>query len=311
MQKPHDRVDIWGVLVRRSDLRDPQEPKKDLENIDFLPPDTTHAGLILPLGWDQRVPDTLDDTNLTKNYAFLRDLSSNFMSPRDQKTALENLGKALGKDITISDAEMSRMEWLYAHTIDREKVGAMVASYKEGMEKREDGTSHDPMMMWLPREIMVDGVARPFSLATMQDLIREKKWEIKQVYVSAYVTDEQKNRTFGDEIRITTSAPLAWSKNRNYDDQVKYQKEWAKKNNLENNYEISERAYLEILMLHFRSPSAPTLLLADWMRLNATGTGGGPLAVGSFDGGVFIAGSGTDADSNSGLGASSSISLAR
>jgi nitrogen fixation protein len=98
------------VLVRRSDLRDPQEPKKDLENIDFLPPDTTHAGLILPLGWDQRVPDTLDDTNLTKNYAFLRDLSSNFMSPRDQKTALENLGKALGKDITISDAEMSRME---------------------------------------------------------------------------------------------------------------------------------------------------------------------------------------------------------
>jgi hypothetical protein len=66
------------------------------------------------------------------------------------------------------------MSGLYAHTIDHEKVEGMVASYKEGMEKKEDGTAHDPMMMGLPKEIMVGGEPRPFSLTTMQDLIREK-----------------------------------------------------------------------------------------------------------------------------------------
>jgi hypothetical protein len=127
--------------------------------------------------------------------------------------------------------------------------------------------------------------------------------------VTDYVTYEQKNRTFGGEIRITTSVPLARSKSKNYKDQLRDQEDWAKKNNLKNNYEISERAYLEMLILHFRSPSAPTLLLTDWMRLNAAGTGGDPLGMDSNDDVVVIDWSNTDSDSRSGFGASSSISL--
>lgn len=128
--------------------------------------------------------------------------------------------------------------------------------------------------------------------------------------MSDYVTDEQKNRTFGNDIRITTSAPLARSKNRNYTAQLKHQEDWAKKNNLENNYKISERSYLEMLMLHFRSPSAPTLLLTDWILLNATGTDGDPLVMDSSGDDVVISGSDGFADSYGGIGASSSISLA-
>jgi hypothetical protein len=48
--------------------------------------------------------------DISEKYEYMKSLSSNFMSPRDQKTALEKLGEALGGNITISDAEMSRME---------------------------------------------------------------------------------------------------------------------------------------------------------------------------------------------------------
>jgi hypothetical protein len=60
-------------------------------------------------------------------------------------------------------------------------------------------------------------------------------------------------------------------------------------------------------MLHFRSPSAPTLLLTDWMRLNAAGTEGYPLGMGSNDDDVFIIRSNTNAFPDVGLGSSSRI----
>jgi CheY-like chemotaxis protein len=275
-----------------------------------------HTWLSLTAITNGNTEKVTNGSQLTENYELMKSLSSNFMSPLDQKLAIENLGKALSTseesvDMTISDVQMSRMSglWATSRILNNNTVGTIMTSYKDGMEKREDGTAHDPMMMWLPEEIMVGGKPRQYSLATMQDLIREKTWDIKRVLVSDYVTHEQKNRTFGDDIRITTSAPLAWSKSRNYRDQLTHQKVWAKENNLENNYEISERAYLEMLMLHFRSPSAPTLLLTNWMRLNIAGTDRRPLGMGSNDDAVGISRSPSDANSNSGIGASSSISL--
>jgi CheY-like chemotaxis protein len=84
----------------------------------------------------------------------MKTLSSNFMSPLDQKLAIENLGKALSTseesvDMTISDVQMSLMSglWATSRILNNNTVGTIMTSYKDGMEKREDGTAHDPMMM--------------------------------------------------------------------------------------------------------------------------------------------------------------------
>ncbi len=291
-----DRVNVWDVMVKRSDLKKPS-----LE-VNFLPPDETHAGLVLPEGWNKEVFATLDNTKLTETYDFLRSQSENFMSPEDQKLALENLGKTLEVNISISDVEMSRMSGLFARMRDRSELEKYISAYKNGVEWQKA-----PMIMALPNAIMVDGVEKPFSIATMRALLPEKIWDTKKVwYNTDYITEKQRTDTFSDDLRVTTSANLADTKNTPYIKQLDKQKAWADKNSLWN-VSIDVRAFLEMIMLHLWNPQHETLMLRDYMRLNAIGAVGDPLVMSSGVARLRLCTSDTVARSNGGIGASSTL----
>ena len=290
------RVNIWGVPVKRSDFNKPSE------EVNFLPPDETHADFVLPEGWDKKVSATLDNTKLTETYDFLRSQSENFMSPEDQKLALENLGKTLGVNISILDAEMSRMSGLYARMLDRTEITRVLTAYTAGTEWEKP-----PMIMALPKTIMVDGVENLFSIATMSRLLPQKIWDTKEVWCNTdYVKEEQRTTTFWDDLRVTTSANLADTKNTPYTKQLDKQKEWADQSSLWN-VSIDVRAFLEMVMLHLRNPQTETLMLEDYMRLNAKGTDGDPLDLCSSDANLDLLTSSSFAYSLCGIGASSSL----
>lgn len=238
--------------------------------------------------------------SLTEIYTTLKDLSSNFISPTEFRNSLIWLSAAIGKSVTISDAEMSRMEWVFSQKRMKnpEEVAEIVTKIRDNTEWNKP-----PLIMTFPKKIIIAGVTKPFSVATLAALVREKQWNYKQIwYNDSYVTDIQANEVFWDTLRVYTSAPLAWSKNKNYKNQKQLQERL-----IGDDAEIGIDAYLAIVLHHWQSPKSDTLMLTDWMRLNTVGSDGDPLVVGSVGSVVRLSSVNQVVLSNSGIGASSSL----
>ena len=261
-------------------------------------PDSQHAGLVLPTGWQDRVPAILGNKKLTEIYTTLKGLSSNFISPADIQAALVSLSTATWKQITISDTEMSRMEWVFSRMQNPAEVAELVTKITENTEWNKP-----PLIVTFPEYILVDGVAKNFSVATLSELVPEKKWNHKKIwYNDSYVTAEQASEIFSGTLRVYTSAPLAWSKDKQYSDQLDLQKKL-----IGDDAKIGIDAYFAMIIHHWAHPSSDTLMLTDWMRLNTLGSARDPLDVSSGDSGVCLASDDRVAISRGGFGASSSL----
>ena len=236
--------------------------------------------------------------SLTEIYTTLNGLSSNFISPTDIQAALISLFAVTWKQVTISDAEMSRMEWVFSRMQNPEEVVKIVTKIRDNTEWNKP-----PLIVTLPKEIIINGVSKPFSVATLSALVPEKKWNHKQIwYNDSYVTAEQASEVFSGTLRVYTSAPLTWSKDKKYSDQLDLQKKL-----IGDDAKIGIDAFLAMIIHHWAHPSSDTLMLTDWMRLNTVGSDRDPLVVDSVDSAVRLNSVNRDAYSSGGIGASSSL----
>lgn len=114
--------------------------------------------------------------------------------------------------VTLPQSEIQRLRSL----IPRELTDTQIKS----IEKLTDATEYKatPIIIQIPKEIMIGGQTKPFSIATLQEV-----WQGEQgLFVTDYLSDKTKTWESG-EIRVFTSKCLAGSKNLNYKDQIALQ----------------------------------------------------------------------------------------
>lgn len=216
--------------------------------------------------------------------------------------SIEAMNEALkglqGVNVEIPENEIARLNGLRPAEISEADMNKMETMKAQSEDKK------GLMVMQLPEKIMVDGEEKPFTIATMQAVMKKaanSDNSLKPLYVSDYMTDEVKNKTWSSDLQAWTSACLKGSKNKNYKAQLAHQAEILGEGN-----GIEADMFLAMTLRYISSKEE--LMRQDFMRLNTRDTDGDPLYVHVYDDGLYLSGSCSPARSFSGLGASLRLS---
>ncbi len=202
--------------------------------------------------------------------------------------------------VEIPEDEVARLKGLLPK--DTAEAGKTAADLKEATEGKKD-----PLMMQLPAKLMVNGEEKPFTIATMYEIMK-KEHEAghlqKPLWLTDTASDETRNRTWDGKLGIWTAACLEGSKDMKHDAQVRCQQ-----NKVGKGREIHADMILAMAIRYIQNREEVMTYRKDgFMRLNELGTDGFPLVVDVSDGGLGLSDSGRFADSNGGIGASSRMS---
>jgi len=218
-----------------------------------------------------------------------------FLSVEAMNEALKGLK---GVKVEIPADEITRLNGLFPKELSAETLAEM-----ENLKSKTEGKK-GPLVMQLPAVVMVDGKERPFTITTMQEIMRKAAnadSNLKPLWLSGYVPNDVKNQVWDSSLGVWTSACLEGSKSKNYPDQLKHQAEI-----LGNKYGIEADMILAMVLRYISGQEE--LMRQDFMRLNTRDTDGDPLYVDVLDGALRLDFSDSCAASGGGLGASFRIS---
>lgn len=220
-----------------------------------------------------------------------------YHSPKQINKKLKELGSSL------AEHEILRME------AEFEKLSIEQVIEKCELLKEHTEGKKAPLLLILPREILIEGKPIPFTIENLDQenaegiwkYWKKKKADLKVAYVNKnYISEELLQMQWGDNVVAFSSASLEGSKNKTYVEQEQYVK-----SKLGENLKIKADMY-PAMILHYLITGE---LLIDYdfegrMRLHEIGTDRGPLSV-FYDVEEFpLDGDDASADSNAGIGSS-------
>ncbi len=217
-----------------------------------------------------------------------------FLSVEAMNKALQELE---GVNVEIPADEIARLNGLFPNELSEETL-AMIKRIKDQTEEDKG-----PIVMQLPAKVMVDGQEKPFTIAVMQEIMREAAnadSSLKPLWLTDYVPEYVKNKVWDSALTVWTSACLKGSKSKNYQDQLKHQADI-----LGGQYGIEADMILAMALRDISGQEE--LMRQDLMRLNTLDVGCDPLHV-SVDGRDLRLSSSNRFDSYGGVGASLRIS---
>lgn len=216
--------------------------------------------------------------------------------------SVEKMNEALkamqGVNVEIPEDEIARLNALFPERLTPEAI----ARIEKLGNVTESGKA--PLIMQIPRKVLVDGNETPFTIETLRGIMQKAKQANsvkKLLWLSDYVTDETKSKVWDSGLRAWTSACLDDSKANKYEKQLALQERL-----LGEGSEIHADMIIAICLRYISSDEE--LMRSDFMRLNDVDADGDPLCVNARDYGLSLSSSARAADSYSGLGASSGIS---
>jgi hypothetical protein len=185
-----------------------------------------------------------------------------FLSVEAMNEALRNLP---GVEVEIPAAEIARLNRLFPAELSVETLAKIVDL--KYMTEGEKG----PLIMQLPKKVLVDGEKRPFSIAVMREIMRKASYKNKRLNsitfgIDDIISDSLKNEVWNSTLCVWTSDCLKYSKNKNYDpDQLKLQTDL-----LGEGYEIKADVILGMVLGHISGKESLDLR-GSTMRINHRG----------------------------------------
>ena len=241
-------------------------------------------------------PELSVSTNLDTSLDRLSE--GKYYSPEKIDKLLKTIGAGLSRE------EISRLRSLLPKELSVETL--------EKLERLKSCTEGDvaPILMQTPSKFIVKGNEIPFTLKNLAIVWENAKGKadvkgetLHGMYLGDCVTRESRTKVFEGDLKAYTPRCLKDSKDKTYDDQLKYQQKL-----LGAGHEIDERMFFAMLIHYLATSKTEILMDVDFMRLNTLGTDGDPLSVPSFDGGLYLFSSLRAADGGGGVGASLGIS---
>lgn len=243
------------------------------------------------------------ETDTGKIEAELTQLSARYIGVDAMNEALAKLE---GVNVQIPDDEIVRLKGLLP--------AKLTNAHKEAITKLREACEGNaaPLMMQLPEKIVVDGEEKPFTIATMYEVIQKAKEAgslPKPLWLSDYVTQATKDQKWDSRLGVWTSTCLIGSKDKRYSGeggQLEHQKQV-----IGDGREIHADMVLAMALRYIQTAGTDEVMKYNrdgFMRLNDTGSGGYPLRVDVSGDGLDLGRSDGHAYSPSGVGGSLRIS---
>lgn len=238
-------------------------------------------------------------------HADLESLSASGDVSYHSPAAIDKQLKVLGA--SVPEAELHRMEAEIA------KVSVTMLQLRCKQMKEHTEGNKSPLLMILPKTVVVNGKTVAFTIGNLDpnnaesvwEVWRENKPDLKPFYVTGLVSEDLKNKVWGDHLTAFTSSSLEGSKRKRYQEQVALVQE-----KLGAGTEIKGDMYLA-MVLHYLITGDLLIKYSEegLMRLHELGKDGYPLSVSYNVDQLQLRSDDTYAYAHAGLGASSVFSL--